>query len=81
VDVPRKMVFKNVQLYTTLQQGREMGTSAFLEMIFESVYMGLVIMLGVVLTSVWGTSDFDFEITAFTVLILVQNLYVFNKVF
>ena len=46
-------------------------------MIFESVYQGLIIMLGVV---VLGESEFDYEITAFTILIISQLMYVFNKV-
>ncbi len=54
-----------------------MGLSTFLEMIFESVYQGLIIMLGVV---VLGESEFDYEITAFTILIISQLMYVFNKV-
>ena len=54
-----------------------MGLSTFLEMIFESVYQGLIIMLGVV---VLRESEFDYEITAFTILIISQLMYVFNKV-
>ncbi len=46
-----------------------MKKAAFLDMLIESVFMGMMIMLGVV--SINGISNFDYEIIAFTVLVFV----------